>query len=145
MASTKLSAAVLAGLLTATLAACGSNDVSTGTTPATSSTTAAPAPGAAAPATTPAPPGQPTASPAAADGAINTAAKKDDGNGGDAVLIVLAILAGLLLLAALAYAIARYFAWEPHWLPRARHSWGEAGWRASNTWSEFTDWVRFGR
>ena len=51
MASTKLSAAVLAGLLTATLAACGSNDVSTGTTPATSSTAAAPAPTTTAPAT----------------------------------------------------------------------------------------------
>ena len=52
MASTKLSAAVLAGLLTATLAACGSNDVSTGTSPATSSTAAAPAPTTTAPATT---------------------------------------------------------------------------------------------
>lgn len=51
MASTKLSAAVLAGLLTATLAACGSNDVSTGASPATSSTAAAPAPTTTAPAT----------------------------------------------------------------------------------------------
>ena len=41
MASTKLSAAVLAGLLTVSLAACGSNDTATGTTPATSSSAAA--------------------------------------------------------------------------------------------------------
>ncbi|HEU0101872.1 MAG TPA: hypothetical protein VFR07_06075 [Mycobacteriales bacterium] len=40
MASTKLSAAVLAGLLTVTLAACGSNDTETGTTTATSSSSA---------------------------------------------------------------------------------------------------------
>ncbi len=44
MASTKLSAAVLAGLLTVSLAACGSNDTATGTTPATSSSAAAAAP-----------------------------------------------------------------------------------------------------
>ena len=36
MASTKLSAAVLAGLLTVSLAACGSNNASTGASPATS-------------------------------------------------------------------------------------------------------------
>ena len=41
MASTKLNAAVLAGLLTVSLAACGSNDTATGTTPATSSAAAA--------------------------------------------------------------------------------------------------------
>ncbi len=42
MASTKLSAAVLAGLLTVSLAACGSNDEATGTT-GTSSTASTPA------------------------------------------------------------------------------------------------------
>lgn len=47
MASTKLSAAVLAGLLTVTLAACGSNDASTGTTPAPSTSSSSSAPAAA--------------------------------------------------------------------------------------------------
>ena len=42
MASTKLTAAVLAGLLTVSLAACGSNDVETGAAPAPSTTAAAP-------------------------------------------------------------------------------------------------------
>ena len=41
MASTKLSAAVLAGLLTVSLAACGSNNASTGASPTTASTPSA--------------------------------------------------------------------------------------------------------
>ncbi len=41
MASTKLSAAVLAGLLTVSLAACGSNDTATGSTPSSSSSSSA--------------------------------------------------------------------------------------------------------
>ena len=41
MASTKLSAAILTGLLAVSLAACGSNDSSTGATPANSTTPAA--------------------------------------------------------------------------------------------------------
>jgi len=41
MASTKLSAAVLAGLLTVSLTACGSNNASTGASPATSAATSA--------------------------------------------------------------------------------------------------------
>jgi hypothetical protein len=52
----------------------------------------------------------------------------------------------LLALAALALAGAvRVLAWEPAWLLRARHASAEAGWRAGNTWSEFSDWVRLGR
>lgn len=43
MASTKLSAALLAGLLTVSLAACGSNDEETGVTPAANSTASTPA------------------------------------------------------------------------------------------------------
>ncbi len=55
MASPKLSSALLAGLLTVSLAACGSNDASTGASPSTpaSSSAAAPAP---APSTAPASP-----------------------------------------------------------------------------------------
>jgi hypothetical protein len=60
-------------------------------------------------------------------------------------VLALAILAGLLALAALAFAVVRWFAWEPAWAVRFRHAAGEAGWRASSTFSEFTDFVRLGR
>jgi hypothetical protein len=59
--------------------------------------------------------------------------------------IVLAALAALLALASLAWAIARWLAYEPHWIVSIRHAMGEAGFRASATWAEFTDWVRLGR
>jgi hypothetical protein len=52
-----------------------------------------------------------------------------------AVVIVLAALIGG----------ARWWAFEPAWLPRWRHATGEAGWRAGAAWSEFTDWLRLGR
>ena len=60
-------------------------------------------------------------------------------------IVALAVLAGLLALAGLLVGLARWFAWEPQWVDRARHATGEAGWRASSTWAEFTDFVRFGR
>jgi hypothetical protein len=60
-------------------------------------------------------------------------------------IVALAILAALLALGALLFGIARWFAWEPAWAVRVRHATGEAGWRASSTWAEFTDFVRFGR
>jgi hypothetical protein len=60
-------------------------------------------------------------------------------------VLLLAILGGLLALGALLFAVARWFAWEPAWSVRFRHAAGEAGWRASSTFSEFTDFVRFGR
>ena len=60
-------------------------------------------------------------------------------------LIALAVLAGLLALGALAFALVRWRAWEPAWADRFRHAAGEAGWRASSTWAEFTDFVRLGR
>jgi hypothetical protein len=59
-------------------------------------------------------------------------------------MLALAILAALLALGALAFGVARWFAWEPAWSVRMRHAAGEAGWRASSTWSEFTDFVRLG-
>ena len=43
------------------------------------------------------------------------------------------------------FAVARWFAWEPAWSVRFRHAAGEAGWRASSTFAEFTDFVRLGR
>jgi hypothetical protein len=103
-------------------------------------------------ATTPGEPPAPTANAAPAgaptDEAIARAASTGAAGGGTAVpapLIGLSILAGLLSLAGLAYGIARWRAWEPPWALRARHAAGEAGWRASATWAEFTDWLRLGR
>jgi hypothetical protein len=60
-------------------------------------------------------------------------------------VVLLAILAGLLALGALAFALVRWFAWEPAWSVRLHHAAGEAGWRASSTLAEFTDFVRLGR
>lgn len=60
-------------------------------------------------------------------------------------LLVLAILAGLLACSGLAFAVVRWFAWEPAWAVRMRHATGEAGWRVSSTFSEFADYVRLGR
>ncbi|TMK25304.1 MAG: hypothetical protein E6G62_05745 [Actinobacteria bacterium] len=62
-----------------------------------------------------------------------------------AAAIALAALAALLALAAAAWAIARWQAYEPHWTVSLRHAMAEAGFRASATWAEFTDWVRLGR
>jgi hypothetical protein len=59
--------------------------------------------------------------------------------------IVLAAIAALLLLACAAWAFARSRAYEPHWLVSIRHAMAEAGFRASATWAEFTDWARIGR
>jgi hypothetical protein len=60
-------------------------------------------------------------------------------------MLALAILAGLLALGAATFGLVRWFAWEPAWTIRMRHAAGEAGWRASSTWSEFADFVRLGR
>jgi cobalamin biosynthesis Mg chelatase CobN len=59
--------------------------------------------------------------------------------------VMIAVLAGLLILACLAWALARRRAFEPHWLLSLRHAMAEAGFRASATWAEFTDWARLGR
>jgi hypothetical protein len=58
--------------------------------------------------------------------------------------IVIAVIGGLLALGCLAWAIARAQAFEPHWLLSARHALAEAGFRASSTWAEFSDWIRLG-
>jgi hypothetical protein len=80
------------------------------------------------------------ATPAAARAAAVSAAA-----GGRDVPVALVIL-GVVVVAALAlWGFARWWAWEPHWLVRWRHAMGEAGWRASAAWAEFTDWLRLGR
>ena len=121
--------------------------------PAATRTSTAPAAGGApaaatAPATTPAPGPTYAPSPAASDGAIGAAATSA-GDGGDAgtplPLVLLAVLAGLMVIAALLFGAARWWAWDPRWLQRSRHAGAEAGWRAGAAWEEFTDWLRFGR
>jgi hypothetical protein len=104
------------------------------------------APGATTPttpaATTPTTPGAATATGAAAR-AHATASKGDRPLSTGA--IVIAALAALLVLACLAWALARRSVFEPHWLLSLRHAIAEAGFRASATWSEFADWARLGR
>ena len=51
----------------------------------------------------------------------------------------------MLALAVAVLATARWWAFEPGWYVRARHAGGEAGWRTSATWADFTDWLRLGR
>jgi hypothetical protein len=58
--------------------------------------------------------------------------------------IAAAVLGALLLLGCAAWALARARAFEPHWLVSLRHAIAEAGFRASETWAEFIDWVRLG-
>jgi hypothetical protein len=60
-------------------------------------------------------------------------------------MLALALLLAMLALAGLLVGTARWMAWQPAWADRMRHAAGEAGWRASSTWAEFTDFVRFGR
>ncbi len=111
------------------------------------STTPAPAPGATVPGTTtPAttPPAQTTPPPATTQPGTTTGAAtpaRDDGDD-DAALVALIVAGGLLLLGAAVWALFRLFAWEPRWLLGARHAVGEAGWRASGAWADFTDWLR---
>jgi hypothetical protein len=62
-----------------------------------------------------------------------------------ALVLALIALGALTLLALLAWGWTRMRGWDPAWAARARHGWGEAGFRATTTWSEFADWLRLGR
>jgi hypothetical protein len=62
-----------------------------------------------------------------------------------AAAIAAAVIAAVLVLACIAWALARRRAFEPHWLLSLRHAMAEAGFRASATWAEFSDWARLGR
>lgn len=127
--------------------------------PASPAAAAPPPPGGDAVAAASATPGQPSAAqppptpgadpapaPGVATDAIALAARTTD-SGGEAPLpvLALAVLVGLLALGGLLTGLVRWRAWEPAWAQRVRHATGEAGWRASSTWAEFTDFVRFGR
>lgn len=115
--------------------------------------TGAPAPAPAAPAAPaaaqppPTPAAQPTPAPAVAAGdPIAVAARTTDpATGAPFPVLALAILAGLFALSGLVVALARWRGWQPAWADDFRHAAGEAGWRASSTWAEFTDFVRLGR
>jgi len=61
------------------------------------------------------------------------------------VAIVIAVLAGLLALGCLAWAIARMRGLEPHWASSLGHAMAEAGYRTSEALAELADWVRIGR
>jgi len=56
-----------------------------------------------------------------------------------------AALGALLLLLLLLWGWARLRGWDPRWAARWRHAWGEAGFRVTSTWAEFSDWLRLGR
>jgi hypothetical protein len=87
--------------------------------------------------------------PTARDDAITRATRVPPGRTGagdaPAALLLLLLVALLAAAALLVWAIARAAGAPPPGSAGARHARREAAWRASNVWSEFTDWVRLGR
>jgi hypothetical protein len=59
--------------------------------------------------------------------------------------IIIAVLAGLIALACLVWALGRLRGFEPRWALDLRHSISEASVHASETLSELADWLRLGR
>jgi hypothetical protein len=109
-----------------------------GRTPGTSTSAAPP------PVTTPTTPTTPqpsTATPATSTPATPAAHHHDR----TPLVVAAAALGALALLLLLLWLTARGRGWDPAWLARQRHAWGEAGFRATSTWSEFADWLRLGR
>lgn len=104
-------------------------------------------PGATAPAvpptTTPAPPGDQSAAgePAPAD----ERAAADSGRDLRPLVIALVVAGALLLVGLAVWGLAWLRGWDPAWMARMRHAWGEAGYRTTNTWAELVDWLRLGR
>jgi hypothetical protein len=98
---------------------------------------------------TPQPPAPNAAAPAARGDDVTRAARaapeRTSPGNAPAPLWLLLVLALLLALAALAWAVLRASGRELPGVGRGRHARREAAWRASNAWSEFTDWVRLGR
>lgn len=113
-------------------------DTPTSTTPGATDTGAAAPP----PATTAPPPG---AEPAPAPAGEAAAPAAGDDRDLTPLWIALIALGALLLLALATWGWARMRGWDPPWVARVRHSWGEAGYRTTSTWAEFTDWLRLGR
>jgi hypothetical protein len=57
----------------------------------------------------------------------------------------IAAVAAVVALLCVAWGVARVLTFEPHWTLSLRHALAEAGFRASATWAEFSDWARLGR
>jgi hypothetical protein len=89
---------------------------------------------------TPSPAGKPLQSTAPAPARAGT----HRSGGLSAAAIAIAVIAALVALGAAAWGLARRRAFEPHWTLSARHAMAEAGYRASSTWAEFSDWIRVG-
>jgi hypothetical protein len=121
----------------------------TATTQAPAATTQAPAATTQAAPTTQAPAATtqaaPTTQPPAATTQAAPTTQAPAAGNGRSVPIALIVLGAVLLAALALVGFARWWAWEPMWLVRWRHSTAEAGWRASAAWAEFTDWLRLGR
>ena len=124
-------------------------DAGTPTAPAGSGTTAAggsttnPPAGAASGSTAPTRPPALAAAPLASANRAGGTAR----HGGDqisALAIVIAAVGAALVLACAAWGLARRRAVEPRWWLSFQHTTAEAGYRASSTWAEFTDWARLG-
>jgi hypothetical protein len=58
--------------------------------------------------------------------------------------VAIAALAALMALACVAWGVSRMLSFEPRWMLSLRHAIAEAGFRASATWAEFSDWLRLG-
>ena len=58
--------------------------------------------------------------------------------------IAIAAVAALVALLCIVWGIARMLTFEPRWTQSLRHAMAEAGFRASATWAEFSDWARLG-
>jgi len=120
-----------------------------GTVPRVTTTPAktVPAPASTAPTTATAPvtPTPATTAPAPATPVQPAAASSGGGSDRTGLLVALIALGALLLAALALWGTARSRGWDPVWVARARHAWGEAGFRTTSTWAEFTDWLRLGR
>lgn len=100
--------------------------------------TATPAPST----TTPTPGGSASAVKAVA---VRPATPSHRGHHTSTAAILVAVLAAVVALACVGWAIARLLAYEPRWSLSLRHALAEAGFRMSATWAEFSDWARPGR
>ena len=90
-------------------------------------------------------PDQAGPSPLISDSIAVAARSGEEGGPPPFPLLAIGVLAALLALGGLVFGAARWTGWEPAWVDRVSHAGAEAGWRASSTWAEFTDFVRFGR
>jgi hypothetical protein len=61
------------------------------------------------------------------------------------MVIVLAMLLGVLALAAIGVLAANLLGLDVPWLAQARHALAEARYRAGGILAEFGDWLRLGR